>query len=166
MPTAIDTNAPSRNSSDGISKYSTLAAGLLAMWLGALAFYAGVVVEVGADVLGSHTEFGFITRQVAIWLNTIGTAISLILLAGLVINKEQPARRGQWFLWFLIGGSQVTLWILHPWLDALLDPSTRSILDGSGEAFYLRHRIYLWVSAVQWGSGIIYFRMLLVSGKR
>ena len=166
MPTAIDSDTPSRTSCPGISHYTALVAGILAMWLGALAFYAGIVVEVGADVLGSHTEFGFITRQVAIWLNTIGTAVSLILLADLTINKERPVLRGQWFLWFLIGGSQLTLWILHPWLDALLDPSTRSILDGSGEAFYLRHRIYLWVSVVQWGSGIIYFRMLLVSGKR
>lgn len=166
MPTAIDRDTSLRTSRHGASQYTVIAAGLLAMWLGALAFYAGVVVEVGADVLGSHTEFGFITRQVAVWLNTIGTTISLILLVGLVISNEPPARRGQWFLWFLIGGSQLTLWILHPWLDALLDPSTRSILDGSGETFYLRHRIYLWVSALQWGAGVIYFRMLLVSGKR
>ena len=165
MPTAIDTSAPARNSSDGISKYSTLAAGLLAMWLGALAFYAGVVVEVGANVLGSHTEFGFITRQVTIWLNAAGTAVSLILLADLSIRKGRRLVRGQWFLWLLIGGSQLTLWILHPWLDALLDPSTRSIFDGFGEVFYSRHRIYLWVSAIQWGSGVIYFRMLLLPGK-
>ncbi len=41
-------------------------------WQGGFAFYSGVVVPVGAEVLGSELEQGWVTRSVTPWLNGIG----------------------------------------------------------------------------------------------
>lgn len=150
------------SNADPLSWRTTLVAGFLTMWLGGLGFYAGVVVEVGAEVLGSHVEFGFITRKVAVWLNLVASAVLLVLLADLVFAQGPGRRRGQWILWTVMAASQLTLWFLHPWLDALLDENAGRILDG--EAFYTRHRIYLLVSTLQWVTGAVYFRRLLVAG--
>ena len=47
-------------------------------WQGGFAFYSGVVVTLGAEVLGSDLEQGLVTRAVTPWLNGIGWTLSLI----------------------------------------------------------------------------------------
>jgi hypothetical protein len=43
---------------------------------------------------------------------------------------------------------------LHPRLDALLDVEAARILDR--KAFRRIHRVYLWISTIQWGFGVLY----------
>ena len=58
------------------------------------------------------------------------------------------------------------LWLiwLHPRLEQLLVPKGRLILDY--EMFRARHRLYLWVSTVQWGCGLVYLLVSLISWRR
>jgi len=130
------------------------------MWLGGLAFFAGVIVEVGSDVLGSHLEFGLITRQVAVGLNLTASVVIAALAADLMIGTQRQRR--QWLLWSILASSQIALWILLPWVDALLDAKAHKLLDA--DAFYFRHRIYLLVSTLEWITGAVYFRRLLAAG--
>lgn len=132
------------------------------MWLGGLAFFAGVTVEVGSEVLGSHLEFGLITRRVAVGLNVFASVVIAGLLVDLMLTRPKAGRRGQWAMCAILAGSQIALWLLHPWVDALLDVQARRLLDA--EAFYFRHRVYLLVSTLEWVTGAAYFRRLLVTG--
>ena len=42
----------------------------------------------------------------------------------------------------------IALFVLHPMLDKLLEPEHEHVNDDA--RFYQLHRIYLWVSTVQW----------------
>ena len=57
---------------------------------------------------------------------------------------------------------QLSLFFLHPWLDALLDTEKQRMIDA--DAFYVRHRTYLWITMLQWIAGAAHFRKL-VSGR-
>ena len=77
-------------------RYLVLAA--LLFWQGGFTFYAVVVVPVGQEVLGSHKEQGFITREVTKYLNWAG-AIALVPLAwDLAATRERTVltRRLRW----------------------------------------------------------------------
>jgi hypothetical protein len=139
---------------------TTLVAGSLALWLGGVAFYATVVVPAGAAVLGSHAAFGLVTRQVAHGINALGSAVALVLLLNLVVRAPRPAR-ALWVTWILIAICQGSLFLLHPWLDALLDADTGHVVDPEG--FYLRHRVYLLTTTLQWLAGAVHFRKLLLT---
>jgi hypothetical protein len=123
---------------------------LLMFWLGGFTFYTGVVVPIGAEVLGSSADQGWVTRRVTIWLNIAGA----VALAGWAWDiaadraPTQPRQRFRWLLWLLLVAGLVALVVLHPRMDALLDADRERILDRS--AFRSLHRIYLWVSTAQW----------------
>lgn len=123
-----------------------------AVWLGGLTFYAAVVIPVGHDVLGSHREVGFITRQVTPYLNAIGVfAIAL----GWCEWKAaaQPDNRGTAWILGALSLSSVLLFVLHPVLNDHLDAATRSI--DAPDTFYQLHRIYLLVTTLQWLAGLV-----------
>ena len=142
-----------------VSWRNTCVAAILATWLGGLVFYALLVIPIGADVLGGHTAFGFITRQVTAALNHAVTGILCVLLLHLLIPQRTRPGRGQRITFVTMAACQIALYALHPWLDALLDPAAEVIRDG--DAFYERHRAYLLTTTVQWIAGALHFRGLL-----
>ncbi|HZY90600.1 MAG TPA: hypothetical protein VFE78_37605 [Gemmataceae bacterium] len=144
-----------------LRRYLALAA--LFFWQGGFTFYASVVVPVGQDEF-SHLEQGlFITRQVTVWLNLSGS-VALVLLAWEVLAARDPSRPRRWLRWLLwlgMAAALVALYRLHPLLDQFLDPVYRDISDR--KAFRPYHRLYLWVSTVQWGCAIVYLLLTLLA---
>jgi hypothetical protein len=136
-----------------IRRFLVLAA--LMFWQGGFVFYAGVVVPIGTEVLGSSQEQGRITRRVAVWLNWTGAA-ALVPFAwdAYVDRRSRLARRARIMAWLVMAGAQIVLFWLYPSLDALFNPETVHI--SNRPSFRTLHRIYLWVSSVQWFSGVAY----------
>ena len=132
----------------------------LALWWGGFTFYALVVIPTAQKVLHSHVKVGFITQQVTGWLNWCGVAALVFLLWHLLTEQgwSPRARRVFWISWLVMLAAQISLFILHPRLDALLDFSAREILDEP--RFYFLHRVYLCVSTGQWLAGVVLFRSL------
>src|SRR5258708_7311994 len=91
----------------------------IAFWLGGFAFYTGVVVQVGAAVLRSHTRQGFITQRVTFWLNIVASIALLILLAHLISSRLPNCRLRKVLtvLWIIMVGLQAWLFFLHPHMD-------------------------------------------------
>ncbi len=118
----------------------------LMLWQGGFTFYGAFVVPIGAEILGSHLDQGFITQRVTNRLNVIG-AVALAILAWDV--AVCPAgRRWRWASWGLLVASLCGLLWLHTSLDGLLDAEQQDILDP--EAFRENHQLYLLVSTLQW----------------
>lgn len=135
---------------------------LLAVWWGGFTFYALAVVPTGHQVLRSKVRQGFITQQVTNKLNALG-AVTLAALAWQVIAVRRAKSR-RWFRvasisWAGMAVTLALLFWLHPHLDALLDPTARSVIDD--EKFYALHRWYLIVATVQWLAGLIHAGTLL-----
>jgi hypothetical protein len=122
---------------------------LYALWQGGFMFYGAVVVPVGAHVLGSETEQGFVTQEVTQWLNACG-AVALAGWLGILLAEQRRARvsRSSVILWCGLLVSLLVLVIVHERMDKLLDAETHSVLEP--EPFYAHHRVYLIVSTLQW----------------
>jgi hypothetical protein len=135
---------------------------VLFFWQGGFTFYASVVVPVGQHVFG-HLRQGFITRQVTVYLNVAGAVALAVLLGDLLLAGDGAVwrRRGRWFLWAGMLACLLFLFWLHGRLDELLVPKGFLIRDG--EAFRPRHRLYLWISTVQWALGLLYLVFILAS---
>lgn len=124
---------------------------LFATWFGGFTFYTAIVVPIGTDVLGSSRTQGFVTQQVTNKLNLIGGPTILMMLIDLTYFRRTRARKvnlcfaatltGIAVLWFV-------LLIVHPMLDAMLEPDHEHVLDDA--KFYSLHRVYLWASTIQW----------------
>ncbi len=127
----------------------------LMFWQGGFTFYAAVVVPVGQGVLGSHLSQGMITRQVTQYLNLAG-AIALVPLAWEIVAQRSPRwiRTTRGWAWIGMALALVVLVWLHGRLDGLLDLDNEQILDR--RAFRTEHRLYLWVSTVQWLCALVY----------
>jgi hypothetical protein len=135
----------------------------LMFWQGGFTFYAGVVVPIGRHVLGGELEQGFITREVTRYLNLSG-GITLAVLAWDVLATADRSRLRRWtrvLTWAGMAAALAWLIWLHPRLDALLDPAEWRILDR--RAFRSGHRLYLWISTVQWGLGVVYAWAMLAA---
>ncbi|HEY7425804.1 MAG TPA: hypothetical protein VH682_16360 [Gemmataceae bacterium] len=133
---------------------------VLFFWQGGFTFYASIVVPVGQRVFG-HLRQGFVTRQVTVYLNLAGAVALAVLLGDLLLAREGAAwrQRGRWFLWAGMLACLLLLFWLHGRLDELLVTKGRLILDL--EAFRGRHRLYLWISTVQWALGLLYLFLIL-----
>jgi hypothetical protein len=138
----------------------------LMFWQGGFTFYAAVVVPVGQSVLQSHLEQGFITRQVTTYLNVAGAAALLCLAWDGVASKDPVAsrRRVRWIAWLCMALSLAVLIWLHGVLDGLMDAETRSLLDG--RSFRSLHRVYLWISTLQWGCAVVYCFVTLAAWRK
>lgn len=127
----------------------------VAVWLGGLTFYAGVVVPVASAELGSHRAAGFITRIVTLWLNGLGIAALAVL--GAHARRLRPRGRARSVALATLGVMvvcQAALFALHPMLDGFLDPTARSVAEP--DTFYLWHRAYLLTSLGLWGAGVVH----------
>ena len=127
----------------------------LMLWQGGFLFYTAVVVPTGTAEFTAF-EQSRVTRVVTQWMNGFGVA-TLVLLAW-----DQWATRPARTRWVLWGGMTIALAgvaVLHPMIEARVDYVSGRITDYGG--FYLRHRIYLWVSTVQWAIGLVYVLLML-----
>ncbi len=115
---------------------------LLGIWWGAFTFYSGVVINVGMQVLGSHTEMGFITQAVTNYLNFISFPIFVFM--AYTFRTEKHFFTTALLLVFL----QVVLFFVHFELDKLLNFEQRVVLNKT--VFYTLHRVYLLISTVIW----------------
>lgn len=136
-----------------------LAVAAFSLWFGGLTFYALVVIPTAHDVLRSHLRVGFITQGVTQWINAAGAAALAALLWDLLASTGEGPRRLRVFSWVLLAAAQVSLFALHPILDGHLDAASREIAEP--ERFYEIHRIYLLVTTVQWGAGLLHLWTLL-----
>jgi hypothetical protein len=128
---------------------------LLMFWIGGFTFYAAVVVPIGTEVLGSPLDQGWITRRVTFWLNVAGV-FALAAWAWDLAAEAAPTRllgATRWLLWLFIAAMLVALFILHPQMDTLLNVERERVLDRA--LFRTLHRVYLWVSTVQWGAALV-----------
>lgn len=115
---------------------------LLSIWWGAFTFYSGVVINVGMQVLGSHTKMGFITQTVMNYLNFI--SLPIFVFTAYTFRSEKYFFRTALLLMLL----QVVLFFVHFELDKLLDFEHQIVLNKA--TFYALHRVYLLISTAIW----------------
>ncbi|QEL15327.1 hypothetical protein [Limnoglobus roseus] len=121
----------------------------LMFWQGGFMFYGGVVVPVGADILGSDREQGFITQRVTDYLNAAGAVALLVWGWDTAAGRGRRIRWAAWGLLVAMLGVQVGL---HPRMDALLAADEGRVLDRP--AFRRLHQGYLLASTVQWAAAL------------
>lgn len=125
----------------------------LMVWQGGFMFYGAVVVPVGAEVLGSHREQGFVTQRVTNYLNVAGAVALAVWCWDIITGHAAGGQRLRWIGWGLLVVLLGVLVCLHPRLDDLLDADGFRILDRTG---YRRlHQWYLAVSTIQWSVAIL-----------
>jgi len=129
-----------------------------AVWLGGLTFYALVVVPVGTEVLGGPVAQGFVTQAVTVRLNLVALAALAVLAWNAFALRERRPIVGTWAVML---AAQALLFALHPNLDRLLDPATRTVVDHA--RFYATHRVYLLVTGAQWIAGAVHMGLVLAA---
>lgn len=126
----------------------------LSFTFGGFLFYASVVVPTGTRVLGTTTQ-GFVTRHVTDSLNIAMLGTLTLLVWEIVASRKSRGKRATRILVVcsaLIAVCCLTLWVVHWKLETLLAEEEFAVLDGPG--FYQLHRVYLWVSTLQWLSSL------------
>jgi hypothetical protein len=123
----------------------------LLFWQGGFLFYASIVVPIGTDELGALRQ-GFITRRVAQNLNLAGVIVLALLVTELW--PPEPARRqfARALLWLGMALAQGALFVFHARLSHLLNLDEKTVIDHA--AFRTEHKIYLWISTVQWALAV------------
>lgn len=127
-----------------------LVLGVLFFWQGGLTFYGAVVIPVGARILGSHRSQAVITREV-VQVATAAGLLALVLFCWDVLATRDPAgwRRhvrqcaalGIAFTWVILSCLQFLL-------NQRFDPDSLDV--GDLASFRELHRLYLWITTVQW----------------
>jgi hypothetical protein len=122
----------------------------LAFWQGGFMFYGGVVVTVGASVLGSETEQGFITQSVTNYLNVAGAVCVTVWGVALACDTRLSSGLGRlcWGFWAGIAIGLGVLIGLHLVMDRGLDSAGHTILDE--QSFLQLHEAYITTSTIQW----------------
>jgi hypothetical protein len=121
----------------------------LAFWLGGIAFYGALVIPKAHDLLSSHREIGFVTREVTGTANVLGAVVlGVLLLHGILAWKR--AGKGMRITlatsWTLMAAALITLFLLRAHLDTMLDASAMRVADRS--RFMPLHERYLNVTSV------------------
>jgi hypothetical protein len=117
-------------------------------WQGGFMFYGGVVVPVGARVLGSETKQGFITQSVTNYLNLAGAVCLLVWLEDLWHDRRNGVSKPEWGIWSFAAASLFLLLGIHVRMDHLLVVESLSVLDPA--RFGVLHKMYLGTSSLQW----------------
>ena len=131
-----------------LRRFLVLAA--LMFWQGGFLFYAAVVVPVGRGSIGS-AQSG-VTQRVTLYLNLAG-AIALVLLAW-DVWASTSRRRWRWACWLGMAAALPALIWLHGRIETAIVPGTADVLDH--QVFYPSHRVYLWLSTVQWALAVFF----------
>jgi hypothetical protein len=135
----------------------------LLFWQGGFLFYAAVVVPIGTAFLGTPLRQGGITRQVTSWMNIAGAGTLLLLALDVGVTRDPKRVRcvARWGLWLLMAVGLAALFWLHPRMDALFDVAEETVHQRS--LFKPMHRAYLWISTVQWASGLLWVWLTLAA---
>jgi hypothetical protein len=146
-----------------LRRFLVLAA--LMFWQGGFVFYAGVVVPIGTEVLGSPSEQARITRRVALSLNASGAIALVFFLWDCAASR---VGRGvywtRWVTWLVMFVALVALVAIYPRLDNLFLPDEVKVL--SRPTFRFWHRTYLWTSSVQWAAAVLFAVLTIVAWRR
>ena len=129
-------------------KHNQLKIIALCIWWGAFTFYAGVVIPIGMDVLGSHTEMGFITQKVTIYFNVFSLLIFLFYAYCLKNEEVTKIKLIEEIISISLIGFQLLLFLLHNYQTELLNFEKFTI--SNHDNFYLLHRIYLILETLIW----------------
>src|SRR5262249_40889679 len=105
----------------------------------------------------------FITRHVAGRLNLAGAVCLVPLTWDVLVGADPSARRRRLRCVTCAGlllGLAVLVW-LHPRMDELLrdEGGVKTVLDP--RSFRVMHKLYLWVSTVQWVWSVAYAALTL-----
>lgn len=122
---------------------------LLMFWQGGFMFYGGVVIAVGADVLGGNFEQGLITRHVTDWLNLSGAIVLAVWIIDLVAERRYCLKR-RWTAWAIMVATLAALALLHPVMEKHIGTNhliQREIFNGL-HAWYLRMSTVQWLAAI------------------
>ncbi len=138
---------------DRLSVLRLLALWSMVFWLGGFTFYAAVVIPVLHDQLGSPLETGLVTRRVTDVLNAAGFVTIVLAWTLFRMEPERPSVRSARRRWSGAALAATTvcllcLVLLHRVLDQMLD-------GGGLSGFYRLHRVYLWLSTIQWLANLI-----------
>jgi hypothetical protein len=111
-----------------------------AFWMGGFVFYASYVVPILREELG---ESALVTRHAAVVFNNLG-ALVLTYWAFLLGWEWRQRSWRRTALALLLGNAaiQAGLFWAYRWISA-------GSQDMSDPEFYFRHRVYLWLHAVQ-----------------
>jgi len=131
----------------------------LMFWQGGFMFYGGVVVEVGAVVLGSHRTQGFVTQAVTNYLNVAGAVALAVWAWDVAAGRAGIERRLRWVAWVALVVLLGVLVLLHPRLDAHLEADGFRVLDA--RAYHRLHQMYLFTSSVQWAGALVLLALTL-----
>lgn len=147
--------SPTRENPDTMLFRRFLVLQSLMLWQGGFLFYASFVVPAGTEQLGSAVTQGHITRLVTHSLNLVG-GIGLVILLWdwWMTRKLGPQSWLRLALWLLMLATMVAMVLLHQRMDTIMDES----LDERPprEIFRPLHRIYLWLTTVQWAAALVY----------
>jgi hypothetical protein len=136
----------------------------LMFWQGGFMFYGGVVVPVGARVLGSETEQGFITQSVTNYLNAAGAVCLVVFLEHLWHDRRNGVSKLEWGLWSAGVVSVVVLAGVHVQMDQILNVESSSVLDPG--RFRRFHKIYIGTSSLQWLAGLAMLFLALMRWRK
>ena len=119
---------------------------LFTVWVGGFTFYGAVVLPALHGAFGLPVAGG-ITQRISNPLNALGAVTLAVFWAVVWMERDTslPARPRMVRLWLLVADSLLLLGLIagHPVLDRLL-------AAGSLPAFDPAHRVYLWLSTLQW----------------
>lgn len=134
----------------------------LAFWLGGIAFYGGLVIPTAHEILDSHREIGFVTREVTSTANALGAVVLGLLLGHAVVSWKRLGKKGRIALaasWAVMAGAQVALFLLRAHLDTMLDPTAMRILDRA--RFMPLHERYLNVTSILTLAALVHLWVML-----
>jgi hypothetical protein len=131
-------------------------------WQGGFTFYAAVVIEVAQEQIG-HRRQGFITREVASYLNAAGFCALILFAWDAAATRTRPGRlrRARWGAWGAMVLTLVLLAVLYGEMNGLLlaDHDRQEITDP--EWFRTLHHWYLWTITAQWAAALVYAYLTL-----
>lgn len=117
-------------------------------WIGGITFYIAIVVPVGGDVLGPDAQ-GDVTQVVTWYMNLSGI---IALLAKAIPSSTLPRRNTLLALTLLLALQFCLVWLRQELILHRLDPSTSHFSEWE---FYPLHRLYLWITTLQWLGAVL-----------
>ncbi len=135
--------------------YFWIASAVWIFWLGGVTFYIAVVVPIGGEVIGPDIQ-GQVTRHVTRVINWVAIPVGCIL----VIHARSSQSRSFWLMTATHFVILASLFIVHR--ELALRMNNQSPVAFSTWSFYSVHRLYLWMTTVQWMNAVA-ANLLLVS---